>query len=315
MVANRPTPFGSDPVYFDPANDAFAATRIPINTNVNVPNVGLARPGVTQFTNIVFEFNPNNGTPVSFINDPGARKQNLAPGLGPGTDVFERGRIETFTLDAGGNRVLRSTQMLAREVTRSTGGNVVSLVEDQDTFTLIDSAGFRTRFEFDLGPEVEILDHTRVRDGMQFTIDGVVYEFEIVGQAAGVSPGATAVPLSATATVRQFVDAIASVLPNSLSVGFEAGRMNFSGATVGSFTQLVASGVLRSLNTTGAVSGGNVPIRVLASDTAETVAARIVQAVNSLSIPGLSATATGASIQFFGVQIEDQGPMLIVGGQ
>ncbi|MFO0939234.1 MAG: hypothetical protein U0930_00560 [Pirellulales bacterium] len=313
MVANRPTPFGSDPNYFDPAADGFSFTQIPINTNVVVNNVGLSRPGVTQFTNVVFEFDPNNGTAVSSTSNPGARKTGIAQGVGPGTDIFERGRIETYTLDINGNRVTRSTQLVAREVTTASGSNVTRVIRDGDTFSVIDSTNFRTVFEFDLGPEVQLVDYTRVRDGMQFTLDGVVYEFEVAGGAVGVTPGANAISLPANASLQQFLDAIRQALPTSISLGYDSGRMNFAGATTGVFTQLQIGGVLTSFGTQGGVGAGRVAVRVLASDTASTVAARIVQTVNSLNIPGLSATSNGSTIQFFGVQVDNAGSLFVSG--
>jgi hypothetical protein len=89
--------------------------------------------------------------------------------------------------------------------------------------------------------------------------------------------------------------------------------MNFSGATTGSFTQLVLAGAVTDSGSNGLVSGGNIPIRVLASDSAATIAARIAQAVNGSGIPGLSASATGDTVQFVGVEILDDGPLQSVG--
>lgn len=307
MVANRPTPFGVGQTYTDPISGAVFST-----TNVT-PTGGLSRPGVTQFTNVVFEFNPNTGAAVSSISNPGARKTGLATATGPGTDIFERGRIETFTLDNQGNPVTRSTQLVTKEATKIVGSQINRLLRDGDIFTVIDSFNFRTRFEFDFGPEVQIVDHTRVTDGMQFTLDGVVYEFDNSVGAPTVSLGSTPVKLTAGQSLTQFVDAIRNAMPSSITVGFEGGRLNFSGASTGSFTQLQAAGALFSLGTNGSVGAGNVPVKVLANDTADTIAARIVQAVNSLNVPGLSATATGTTIQFFGVQVESAGPLFLRG--
>jgi hypothetical protein len=83
----------------------------------------------------------------------------------------------------------------------------------------------------------------------------------------------------ANPTVRQFVDAIAANMPASITVSFDGGRMNFSGAATSNFTQLQNAGVLTALGNAGTPGSFLVPI--LASDTAQVVATRIVDAINT----------------------------------
>ncbi len=61
------------------------------------------------------------------------------------------------------------------------------------------------------------------------------------------------------------------------------------------------------------MGAGNVQVRVLASDTAETVAARVAQAINSSLIPGLSATSSGELVQLSGGTILNDGPLASAG--
>lgn len=409
LVANRPTPPGFEPQYI--TNTRF------INNN---GQPGFDRPGPSYFSNVIYEFNENTGAPTSA---PAANKMNLGPALGAGSAIRERGYIETFTLDALGNIVSRSSQLLAREVTASTANSgAVSQILDGDVFIVEDGGGFQTRFEFDLGPEVLVnydpANGLFVRDGMEFMLDGVTYEFDtgnvvvvtafsgsqladgstvrvfnaggverifefdnnnqVVGGSnvrvpftptttqaglvqalatainsqagfgveaqfnansgrlsllntsltepiqvtgtgltvdgvVGSTPGNVRIAISEAATLREFITAISENAGAGITVSFEGGRMNFSGANLGDFTDLVNAGIFTDVGSTGAVAGGNVAIRVLASDTAETVAARIVQAINASGIPNLSATANGEQVQLGGVVIEDAGPLAQTG--
>jgi hypothetical protein len=308
FVGNRPTPPGSDP--------NFPQTRfIPAGPNNTPPAVGFDRPGVSMFTNVLFEFDEATGQAYSA---PAQDKTGVLQGFGTGTAIQERGYIETYTLDPlTGNPVTRATQLVASEVTESRANAAPSfLIQDGQVFSVIDGTGFVTRFEFDLGPEVLVnydpVNGPTVVDGMKFSIDGQVYEFEISAGAPGVTAGAIAIPLPANASLRQFVDAIAGRVTGA-TVSYESGRMNFSGANTGDFTELEAAGVFTDLGSSGAVGGGNIVVRVLASDTAETVAARIVQAVGTAGIISLNATANGNIVSFFGASVLNSGPLATAG--
>lgn len=308
MVTNRPTPPGVDPSYsfprFVPDGD---------------PPLGFDRPGVRDFTNVIFEFNPNDGQAFSFDSDPAFRKEGNARGFGPGSDVVERGRIETYTIDTITSAIVRQgTQLVGRDVTLANPGAAPTrLIRDGESFTLIDTTNFVTRFEFDLGPEVLVRYNPAagitVTDGMRFNLDGVVYEFDLGPGAPVVSPGAVAISIAPDATLSQFVDAIRAAMPATITVGYLGGRMNFSGAVTGVFTQLVQAGVFVDLGSNGNVGSGSIPVRLLASDTAETVATRISRAVNTSGIPGMSSTRTGDVVQLIGARIQDDGPLFTSG--
>lgn len=129
----------------------------------------------------------------------------------------------------------------------------------------------------------------------------------------GVTPGAVRIPLSETATTRQFIDAISAAVGSGVTVSYDSGRMSISGVLTGSFTDLEQAGIVTNLGSTGGVNGGNIQVRVLASDTAETVAARIAQAINGSSIPGLSAVANGELVQLTGGTVQSSGPLSTAG--
>ncbi len=130
-----------------------------------------------------------------------------------------------------------------------------------------------------------------------------------VAGAVGVSTGAVRIPISEAASLRDFVNAISQGVRGTATASFDSGRMNFSGASLGSFNDLIAAGIFTDLGTTGNVAAGNLGVDVLASDTAETVAARIVAAINSSGIPNLSASLNGDQIQLTGVVIANAGPL------
>ncbi len=132
--------------------------------------------------------------------------------------------------------------------------------------------------------------------GTGLSVDGVV-------GATGVR-----IPLSEAATEAQFVAAIAAAMPNNISVSFDSGRLNFAGATSADFGDLETDGIFVDQNSTGA-SPFNTVIRVLANDTAETVARRIVAAVNGLGFAGLSATSSGDRVQLFGATVANPGSL------
>ncbi len=126
----------------------------------------------------------------------------------------------------------------------------------------------------------------------------------------GVSDAAAIrVPISEAATERELVDAIAAAMPGNITVGYEAGRINFSGADTADFADLEDAGIFIDQGSSGAVRAGFIAIRSLASDTASTTADRIAQAINGLGIVGLSATTNGNEIQLFGATIANDGPL------
>lgn len=411
VVGNRPTPFGEVPAYYT------STGFIDSNNPAGFP--GFSRPGISNFTNVIYEFDETSGTATSA---PAADKQNAPIASGAGTAVRERGRIETFTLDALGNIVTESPRLLAREVTSASTGGANFVIRDGDRFTVRDGGGFLTTFEFNLGPQV-LVDYNpaqgrSVTDGMQFSLDGNVYEFDtgsvivvnansgaqlsdgstvtVVNAAGvgvkfefdnngqlngagnvavkftpsstqsnlvqsladainnqpgfgvkaqftaninrislvnasttvpvqvtgtglsvsgmlGVTPGATRIPISEAASLNEFLLAISTHVASTVTVGYEAGRLNFSGATSGSFTDLTSAGIFTDLFTSGNVSPGSIAVNVLASDTAEAVAIRITQAINNAGIPGLSATALGSEVQLVGVVVSNAGPLAQLG--
>ncbi len=284
-VGSRPSPTGYEPAYY-------SGTRFIDNANTGLP--GFDRPGPSYFSNVIYEFNENNGTATSA---PLGDKTDLAVATGAGTAIRDRGYIETYTLDPLGNIVTQASQLVAKQVTAGTASGASFLIANGDAFVIQESGGALRRFEFDLGPEVQLSGDPAavlaVTDGLQFTIDGTTYEFDS-SAIPSVSPGAVRIPIAVAPTVRQFVDAVARSMPNNITVSYDSGRMNFGGAATGSFTQLVGAGVLTSLGNPG--TPGSFLVPVLASDTAAVVAQRIVDAINTSGLPGLVAAVNPTAL-------------------
>jgi hypothetical protein len=130
--------------------------------------------------------------------------------------------------------------------------------------------------------------------------------------APGVGAGATRIAVSEAASVSQFVAAIGRAMPNNIEVSYESGRINFSGATSANFGDLESSGIFIDQLSQGS-SPFNTVVRVLASDTAATVASRIAAAVNNLGIAGISANASSGTVQLFGAAVANAGPLKAAG--
>lgn len=131
----------------------------------------------------------------------------------------------------------------------------------------------------------------------------------IDGSLGVTDPNVIRIPISEFATERQLVDAIAGNIQGGIVVSYEAGRINFSGATTADFGDLGSSGIFQDVGSSGAVRAGNIAVRALSTDTAQTIADRIAQTINDLGILGLSATTNGVEIQLFGATIRTTGPL------
>lgn len=272
-------------------------------------NVGTARPGVDYLENVIYEFDENNGNATS---SPAGDKTGIATGLDAGTAVRERGYIETSRQGAA------ITGLIGREATRALpDGTAVALINDGDSFTLLDSANFTAVFEFDSGPEVLVnfdpAAGLTIADGSQFKLDGNLYEFDTLQGTPGVTPGAIAIPINAQGSFRQLVDAIARHVQNGITVTADGNRMTFSGATVGDFTQLQNQGVFIDQGSSGNVRPGAIKVPFLPTDSANDLAARMVIAINSSGIPGLSASANAAQVNINGGTVADPGVLNVAG--
>ena len=260
-------------------------------------NFAAANRGVSYFDNVLYRFDPNTGAGISApaldnqFNIPITGAPDLI--LGAGTDITERGFIQTNA--AAGTT---STAFAVTEATETIANSVRSLINDGDTVTLRLSTNQNVIIEFNAGPELQLnLDPVNfpnrvLRDGDQFTIDGVVYQIT-TGLTPVPTPGVRTVFYQTSMNNAQFAAAVADAVPLGIEVGFEGNRLNFAGALVGNFSTLVNRGVAVDQQTNGTIGSGRIGVNFLASDTAEAIATRVVQAINTSGFPGLSAVESG----------------------
>lgn len=211
-----------------------------------------SRPGPAYFNNILYEFNENTGAAVS---DPLADRTDTARVQGAGTDVRERGFIETGPVGLAIARQLDTFE--ATDV--AADGTTRSVVRDGMRITVTSSTGASVFFEFNTGPEF-ILSYDpaaglNVRDGDRFEINGTIYEFDtgpvvVVSAADGgaitngstvtitdnfnvsrtfeytlsgtAGPGRVAVPYTATSTQAQLVSALITAINNQAGFATKA---------------------------------------------------------------------------------------------
>ncbi|MBU6236831.1 MAG: hypothetical protein KGQ51_03315 [Planctomycetes bacterium] len=254
--------------------------------------------GVRYFNNILYRFDPTTGAGLSAPAQPRAFNQDRDDLtdliLGAGTIVTERGFIDTNSQQG-----VPVARLAFTEATQTVGNTTRLLINDGDRFTMnanVNGQAVSRVFEFNSGPELLLSFGTNpsrvLMDGDQFQIDGVIYEIE-TGSTAVTTPGVRTVFYNASMNNEQFARAVRQAVPGGIQVGFEGNRMNFSGATSGSFAVLISRGVASQTTANGGISG-QVPINFLAQDTAETIAARVVQAIRSQLLPGISAVQGGA---------------------
>ena len=267
-----------------------------------VGNLGGATSAVYS-RNILYRFDPNTGAALS--NPAPDNAFNIvnpnAPDtiLGAGTSATERGFIET----ASPNGTI-STSFAVTEATEARANNTLSLIRDGDTITLRAFPNTSVVLEFNSGPELRLnLDPvnapTRVlRNGDQFTIDGVIYQIE-TGTTPVSTPGVRTVFYNTSMNNDQFVEALRQAMPN-IQVGYDGNRVNFSGALIGSFNILTTRGVATDVGSNGNTASGRVGVNFLAQDTAETIAQRIVQAINTAGFVGLNSVAQNNIVQLGG---------------
>jgi parallel beta-helix repeat protein len=268
--------------------------------------------GVAYEQNILYRFNAGTGAGSSFPRldndqfflEPTTGNPNPPDIIrGAGTSIIERGFIQTSPLPG----LTVSTRIALTEATqvRSTTQN---LVNDGDTVSIRVLPSTNVTFEFNSGPELRLqLDPVNfpsrvLLDGDQFMIDGVTYQIT-TSASPGVIPGVTTVFYSPTMTNAQFVASLKQAVPSTIQVGFDGNRVNFSGAVTGSFNILSTRGVAQDLGSTGNVGSGRIAVDFLAEDTAETMALRLAQALNSAGFAGLSAVAVNNEVQLVNAQV------------
>ncbi|MFN7841606.1 MAG: dockerin type I domain-containing protein [Pirellula sp.] len=259
-----------------------------------------------RLTNILYKFDPNTGLGDS---TPGVNDQfNIVVDNGPdridgaGTNITERGYIRTEAAPG-----TTSQRVAVTEATQVVGNTTLNLIQDGDLINVRTTGGTLVSFEMNSGPELALqFDPTvpgrALLNGDEFSIDGQVYRIS-TATVPPVVPGVRIVSYNASMTNEQFVESLRNSIAPTIQVGFDGNRVNFGGATTGSFGTLISRNVARDLGSNGTVGAGRIAVNFLAQDTAETIAVRIAQAANTAGFAGLSASVNGNIVQFVGANI------------
>jgi hypothetical protein len=201
-------------------------------------------PGPAYFSNILYEFDENSGAATGA---PAANRADTARVQGAGTDIRERGYIETNPVGLSVSR-----QMETAEATRvDPDGSTTTLIADGRRFQIATPSGTNLTFEMNTGPEYTFTydpaSGRNVRDGDRFEVNGQIYEFD-TGPVVVIN-AATGAALGAGSTVR-IVD-------------------NFNVIRTFEFTQ------------TGATSSGNIPVLFTNGQTQTELVASLINAINA----------------------------------
>ena len=201
-------------------------------------------PGPAYFSNVLYEIDENSGAATGA---PAANRTDAARVQGAGTDIRERGFIETNPVGLAVSR-----QMVTSEATRvAADGTTTTLIADGRRFQVATTSGTNLTFEMNTGPEFTITYDPaagrNVRDGDRFEVNGQIYEFDtgpvvVIGATTGAG-------LSAGSTVR-IVD-------------------SFNVIRTFEFTQ------------SGSVASGNIPVLYTAAQTQAQLVASLIAAINA----------------------------------
>ncbi len=269
-------------------------------TPATLTGIQNARDPLTRGTNVIYAFDTNTGSAIrggDLFNRAVAGNNDIIDGNG--TDIQERGYIETIPAPTD-----VSTSLLFPEATQVVGQATTNLINDGDFFT-IRTTGVNATFEFNSGPQFTMNLNPDLGpyflDGDQFVMDGQIYEIQV--NATPVAPGAIAVNYNNSFTNAEFVAELRLRVPNTVTVGFDGSRINFSGA--GTINPIVGTsfGRVATLSGNGTVGPGRVGIAFLAEDTGAQLAVKAANIINGLNLPGLAASPNGRRVTITGGDI------------
>ncbi len=268
-------------------------------TGFFVANRPVDRLGVTRTDNLLYAFDEETGEATGPNFDPTGFQ---LPDMGGATSSREVGQIDTTPIGV-------DRQLGVGPASRINASGVqVPRFFDGDTFT-IGSGNNVVTFELDAGLTFTANTGEAVEDGDAVEIDGVVFEFDRDGNLE--NDGAVAVDLpAATPNPEDLIRRLAEAVRGEGIAVAEAGiTMTLPNSAAAS---ILTGGALSRTGSAG-VDAGNSRVLLLPSDTAQTLALRIAEAINEASalppgatgaLPDVSATVSGQaghSVEISGV--------------
>ncbi len=279
-----------------------------------VGNRPIGRAGLQYTQNILYEFNDANGQIVGPTYD----RSRFSPGAG--TTPREVGQISTADPNVQGDE--SHLGITDATVVDAMGVASPSLF-DGDTFT-ISNVNFDT-VTFELEQSFTLIADTNqpVGDGDAVIIDGVVFEFNYVGDPDLDRPGAVEVPIEPTSSPEVVISRLADAI-RRIGIPVSDAGTQLSLPTAASVSldpnPAVSPSAFRLVGSPG-VNGGNVPILLLPTDNAATLANRISIAIQAASdsggLPNVSAVPDGQlghSVSIVGGYVSQASGNLTIGG-
>ncbi len=254
------------------------------------------QPGVKYATNILFPFNPATGQALGPANNLqiGTALGDATP-LNAALSLLEIGQIDTTVRDTEAFNTLG----LSDASVRGPGGTLVPRIVDGDTFT-IDNNGTLTTFEFEQGDTLRVLDPATVNSGASITAGPATNRQTVVlsldpgaVNPGGANPNRVGLGIDRTESPAELASRIADVFATrGISVTTLGPQVRFAN---GNDLDVVATAGLAQTGTQG-VTTGNVPIALNLTDTAEELAARIVDRINNPAANEPDNTATNPTV-------------------
>lgn len=296
--------------------------RFGTETGFFIGNRPTAQQGLTYTQNILYAFNEETGDATGPVFD-----LTLA-GSGAGTDRREIGAIDT-SIPIGN----QDTQLgIANATANNANGLPVARLFDGDTFSLTNGTETET-FELNQGftilaaspadaltgatlPNAAIpiatdttLDPASILNNTLLTVEtpgNAPVTFQITDSTAAIPPGNIRVQLDRTSDAVVFIDNLASVIrQQGIPVSAKGTQLALPTATNVQLTgpgATPADGIALVGNNN--VTAGNIAVTLLPTDTAETIAFRISQAVQAANtggaLPTVTATPQGNSLAITG---------------
>ncbi|KLU02986.1 hypothetical protein RISK_004956 [Rhodopirellula islandica] len=296
--------------------------RFGSETGFFIGNRPTAQDGLDYIDNILYSFNEETGEATGPVFD-------LALfNAGAGTDRREVGAIDTAI--PTGNQ---DTQLgISDATTNDANGLPVARLFDGDTFSLTNGTETET-FELNQGFTIlaaspadsltgatlanaaipiatdTTLDPASILNGTLLTVEtpgNAPVTFQITDSTAAIPPGNIRVPLDRSSDAVVFIDTLASVIRDQgIPVSAKGTQLALPTATNVQLTgpgAVAADGI--ALVGDNNVTAGNIAVTLLPTDTAETIAFRISQAVQAAntggSLPTVTATPQGNSLSITG---------------
>ncbi|MFG0290518.1 MAG: GEVED domain-containing protein [Rhodopirellula sp. JB044] len=221
---------------------------------------------------------------------------------GAGTNIREVGQIDTSEDPDDGQPDDANVIGVYSATAINSAGVAVPQLFDGDNFTVTNGTQFVT-FELNQGYTLISSNPASIANGttLSITLPGrTPVVFELTNAQDPTTPGNVIVNIDRTASNTVFIEQLAAAIraeAPDIPISFEGTQLAFPTATAVALTPPNANPTTGlTLSGSNLVQTGNVPITLLPTDSAETIANRIVQAIATQNASGTLTTVIGTSL-------------------